>query len=188
MQKKYIIKIPANITVIYSNKKKIITFIGPVQTKSLKLQLKLNVNVCFNIIEVTLNSFEQMSNYKKKQLKSLQGTTVALIKQLLIETSSIVYQKLKFVGLGYRVFKIEEFRSKLLMFKLGYSHLLYFQIPNKLKIYCLKFTKLFILGNSYKNVTQIASLIRSYKTPEPYKGKGILYEKEKISLKEGKKI
>ena len=41
-------------------------------------------------------------------------------------------------------------------------------------------TKLFIFGNSYQNVTQIASLIRSYKKPEPYKNKGILYETEKI--------
>jgi large subunit ribosomal protein L6 len=74
------------------------------------------------------------------------------------------------------------------MFKLGYSHSLYFKIPEQLIIFCLKFTKLFIYGNSYQNVTQIASLIRSYKKPEPYKGKGILYETEKILLKEGKKI
>jgi large subunit ribosomal protein L6 len=57
-----------------------------------------------------------------------------------------------------------------------------------LKIFCLKSNKLFILGNSYLFVTQIAALIKSYKTPEPYKGKGILYATEKISLKEGKKI
>ena len=49
-------------------------------------------------------------------------------------------------------------------------------------------TKLFIYGNSYRNVTQTAALIRSYKKPEPYKGKGILYETEKIVLKEGKKV
>ena len=58
----------------------------------------------------------------------------------------------------------------------------------KIKIFCLKTTELFIYGNSYQNVTQTASLIRSYKKPEPYKGKGILYDTEKITLKEGKKI
>lgn len=188
MKKKYIIRIPSNTTIIYLEKKKIITLIGPIKTKSLKLQVKLNVHTHLNLIEVTSNSFEPIPNNKKKQLKSLQGTTVALIKQFLIETSSMISQKLKFVGLGYRVFEVDEFKNRLLMFKLGYSHPLYFKIPTKLKIYCLKFTKLFLWGNSYQNVTQIASLIRSYKRPEPYKGKGILYETEKICLKEGKKV
>lgn len=76
----------------------------------------------------------------------------------------------------------------LLHFKLGYSHHIYFRIPANLKICCLKANKLFVLGYSYLFVTQIASLIRSYKVPEPYKGKGIVYTTEKIILKEGKKV
>jgi len=188
MQKKKIIKIPQDIIVIYSDKKKMITLIGPVKTRSMFLKLKLNLLNKFNIIEVTSEPFIQISNHKKKQITALQGTTVALIKQLLLEISSIVYQKLKFVGVGYRAFEVEEFKNKLLMFKLGYSHSLYFKIPYTLKIFCLKFTRLFIYGNSYQDVTQIASLLRSYKKPEPYKGKGILYETEKIVLKEGKKV
>ena len=76
----------------------------------------------------------------------------------------------------------------LLHFKLGYSHFIYFKIPKKLKIFCLKANKLFILGYSYAFVTQIAALIRLYKVSEPYKGKGILYTTEKITLKEGKKM
>ena len=74
------------------------------------------------------------------------------------------------------------------MFKLGYSHPIFFKIPNNLQIFCFKFIKLFVWGNSYKNITQTSALIRSYKKPEPYKGKGILYEGEKIVLKEGKKV
>lgn len=190
MKKKYIIKIPSNTIMIYSNKKNIITLIGPVKTKSLKVNLKLKIYKNYNMLEVTSNLLKQTSinNNKKKQLKSLQGTTIALIKQLIIETSSIIYQKLKLIGVGYRGFEVEEFKTQVLMFKLGYSHPLYFNLPNHLNIYCLKFTKLFIFSNSYQNVTQTAALIRSYKKPEPYKGKGILYETEKIKLKEGKKI
>jgi large subunit ribosomal protein L6 len=188
MKKKSMIKIPKSITVLYSDEKKIITLIGPLKTRSLKLKVKLKVMDRINLIEVTSNPFVQISNNEKKKFKAIQGTTVALIKQLLIETSAIVYQKLKFVGVGYRAFKVDEFEDKLLMFKLGYSHSLYFKISSKLKIFCLKFTKLFIYGNSYQDVTQMASLIRSYKKPEPYKGKGILYETEKITLKEGKKV
>ena len=49
-------------------------------------------------------------------------------------------------------------------------------------------TKLFIYGDSYQNVMQTSSFFRSYKQPDSYKGKGILYNNEKIILKEGKKI
>lgn len=188
MQTKNIIKIPKNITVIYVPKKKTVTFIGPLAKKTLQLNVKLKLLKERNTIEVTQNSFVQLSNYQKKQVKAIQRTTVALIKQMLIETSTIVYGKLKFVGVGYRAFNVEEFKDKLLMFKLGYSHSLYYKIPDELKMFCLRFTKLFIYGNSYQNVTQAASTIRSYKKPEPYKGKGITYENEKIILKEGKKV
>lgn len=188
MQKKSLIKIPTDVTVLYSPEKKIITLVGPLKTRSLQLKVKLQLIGSASLIRVTFNPFIQASNRKKRQIKAIHGTTVALIKQLLIETSALVYQKLKFVGVGYRSFDVDEFKNNLLMFKLGYSHSLYFKVPKDLQIFCLKFTKLFIYGNSYQTVTQTASLIRSYKKPEPYKGKGILYETEKIILKEGKKI
>lgn len=188
MQKKSLIKIPKDVLILYSPEKKIVTLVGPFKTRSLKLKVELKLINSASLIKVTFNPFIQVSNQKKKQIKAIHGTTVALIKQLLIETSALVYQKLKFVGVGYRAFNVDEFKNNLLMFKLGYSHSLYYKIPKDLQIFCLKFTKLFIYGNSYQAVTQTASLIRSYKKPEPYKGKGILYETEKILLKEGKKI
>lgn len=186
--KKYKIKIPNNINILYSQKKKLITVIGPLNIKSLKLELKIKILKTEKTILVTRIPFSKLSNNKKKKLKTLQGTTVALIKQLLIETSSILNQKLKMIGVGYRTVNVENFNDKILMFKLGFSHPIYFKIPENTNIFCLKLTKLFIFGNSYQNVTKTASLIRSYKLPEPYKGKGILYENEKINLKEGKKI
>jgi large subunit ribosomal protein L6 len=187
MQKKHLIKIPKDVTVLYSPEKKIITLVGPLKTRSLKLKVKLKLISSNSLIKVTFDSFTLVSNHKKKKIKALQGTTVALIKQLLIETSSIVYQKLKFVGVGYRAFYVDELKKDLLMFKIGYSHPLYFKIAKDIQTFCLKSTKLFIYGNSYQLVNQLASSIRSYKKPEPYKGKGILYETEKIKLKEGKK-
>lgn len=186
--KKHLIKIPKETIVIYCNKKKIITIIGPIKKKSLKLQVELRLFEKLNTIEVTPIPFSQLSNNQKKNIKAIQGTTVALIKQLLIETSSIFYQKLKFVGVGYRAFTANNFENQVLLFKLGYSHVIYFKIPESLEISALKFTKLFISGFSYKKITQTAALIQSYKYPEPYKGKGILYENQKIVLKEGKKV
>lgn len=186
--KKYLIKIPKNTKVIYCNKNKIITVIGPLKKKSLELQVELRLKSVFNTIEVTTIPFSKLSNNDKKNIKSIQGTTVALIKQLLIETSSTFYQKLKFVGVGYRAFEVDNFEKQVLLFKLGYSHPVYFKIPENLEISSLKFTKLFISGFSYRKITQAAALIQSYKYPEPYKGKGILYENQKIQLKEGKKV
>lgn len=186
--KKYLIKIPKETIVIYCEKNKIITTIGLLKKKSLKLQVKLRFNEKPNMIEVTAIPFSKLSNNNKKNIKSIQGTTIALIKQLLIETSSIFYHKLKFIGVGYRAFEVSSFEKQVLLFRLGYSHDVYFKIPENLKISSLKFTKLFISGFSYQKITQAAALIQSYKYPEPYKGKGILYENQKIKLKEGKKV
>ena len=188
MKKTKLIRIPKNITILYIKTKKVIIFIGPEKTKLLQIKLKIKFFNKLNTIEITDKPLIKISNNQKKTLKAFQGTTLAIIKQLLIEISYALYKKLKFVGVGYRLFKVEKFEAKLLLFKLGYSHSLYFKIPDKLSIFCLKLTKLYIYGNSYQSVAQIASLIRSCKKPEPYKGKGILYNSEKIKLKEGKKI
>ena len=57
---------------------------------------------------------------------------------------------------------------------------MYFKIPKPLNSFCIKFTKLFIFGNvSNEAITKTVSLVRQCKIPEPYKGKGILYEGEK---------
>ena len=124
----------------------------------------------------------------EKNFKKLQGTTVAQIKQILIELSYKLFNKLVLVGVGYRAFVYEKMETQL-YFKLGYSHLVYFRIPTDLQIFCQKTTKLFLFGDSSLNLlTQTAAQIRSCKVPEVYKGKGILYDKEKITIKKGKKV
>lgn len=188
IRSKFIIKIPNNISAFYSEGKKIITLRGPLGQKSIKLEVKIIVLKEKNIIKVSSEVFSKVSNNRRKKIKAIQGTTTALIKQAIMEVSSIFYQKLKFVGVGYRVFDVDNYKNKLLLFRLGYSHPIYFRIPSKINIFCLKLTKLFVFGNSYQDVTQTAATIRSNKTPEPYKGKGILYENEKVVLKEGKKV
>ena len=188
ISEKYSLKISNHINILYSKTKKIIILSSPLVKKSLKLNVQLFIIKSKNIIKVSALPFSKISNNNKKKIKAFQGTTFALIKQLIVETSAQFYQKLKFIGVGYRAFNLDNFKDKLLLFKIGYSHFLYFKISKKIKIFCLKTTKLFIYGNSYQNVTQIASKIRLNKKPEPYKGKGILYDTEKIILKEGKKM
>lgn len=187
-KKKYTIKIPQNIKVLYCDKKNIMTFIGPFQKKSLKLDVKVFLTFTSNTIMVTNIPVVGASATDIKNIKKVQGTTVARIKQMLIETTYVLYHKLNLVGVGYRVFPYEKLENQL-YFKLGFSHLIYFRVSDSLKTHCQKFTKLFLFGNSsFDNLTQTAAQIRSFKRPEPYKGKGILYDQEKIVLKKGKKI
>ena len=188
LTKKHIIKIPKNISIFYSEKSRIITLIGPLRRKSLKLKTQIIISSKKKLIGVTTKPFQNISGNERKQLKVLRGTVVALLKQAILEVSVSLCKKLQLVGVGYRTFLIQVSGKNLLQFKLGYSHSIFFKIPDNLKIFCLKFDKIFISGNFYEYVTRVASLIRSYKTPEPYKGKGILYENEKIVLKEGKKV
>jgi large subunit ribosomal protein L6 len=187
-KKKYTVKIPKNIKILYCDKKNMITFIGPSQTKSLKLKVKVFLMPTLNLITVTNISAFGTSATGLKNVKKVQGTTVAKIKQILIETTYTLYHRLNLVGVGYRVFSYDQLKNQIYL-KLGYSHLIYFKIPDSLNTHCQKFTKLFIFGNcSFDVLTQTASQIRSCKLPEPYKGKGILHDQEKITLKKGKKI
>lgn len=186
--KKFNIKIPTDISVIYNEKKETLTFIGPLKQKSIKLKLKIFIDTSKKIISVSPITFSQISNKEKKKIKTLRNTTVALIKHILIETSILVYKKLKIHGVGYRVFFTESFNEKLLSLKLGYSHFIYFKIPSNLTVTCPTKTKLCIYGSSYQSVSNMSASIRANKLPEPYKGKGILYEDETIILKEGKKV
>jgi len=186
--KRYIIKIPKDICTLYCGKKKLLTLIGPLGKKSLQVKLKVLILKPENFLVITQIPFYQISSNEKKKLKSLQGTTIALIKQMILEVSFVFSKKLVFVGVGYKAFPIELFKNQLLQFKLGYSHQIYFKVLNNLNVYSHKATTIFISGSSNQNVSQTAALIRSYKKPEPYKGKGILYDNEKIVLKEGKKV
>ena len=188
IEKKQIIKIPRNIKIFYNKKTKIIIVKGLTKQKSFKINPLLTISNTNQQVEILNETSKKLSNSSKKKIQLIKTTTASLIKQLLIETNALMYQKLTLVGVGYRAFPVENFEDHLLLLKLGYSHPIYFKIPAKTEIFSLKLTKLFLYGYSYQELTFTASKIRINKTPEPYKGKGILYENEQITLKEGKKI
>jgi large subunit ribosomal protein L6 len=188
-QKKYTIKIPENVTTFYCDKKKIITFSGPLKKKSLKLEVKPFFSNTSNSLIISDLSNTHNSVIGKKKAKIMQGTTLALIKHALIEINYKLYNKIKFVGVGYRSFQMNNPLENQIFLKLGYSHMIYFRIPSPLDTHVVKFTTLFVFGNSsYNEITKLISLIRDCRLPEPYKGKGVLRYEEKITLKKGKKI
>lgn len=188
LKNKYLIKIPKHITMIYSENKKILVLSGPLGTKSLKPKVKILFSNDKKTILISSVPSSKISNKEKKNLNAIRGTIKSTIKLFFIETTSMLYQKLKLVGVGYRVFYSENLPANLITFKLGYSHQIYVKTSKKINLFCLKLTKLFIFGNSFQEITRETSEMRVLKKPEPYKGKGILYESEKIKLKEGKKI
>ncbi len=111
------------------------------------------------------------------------GTTRSLINNIVTGVSEGYVKNLEVNGVGYRA----QVQGKDLVLQLGYSHEVKHPIPQGIEIKCADQTHISIKGADKQLVGQVASEIRSYRPPEPYKGKGIKYEDEVILRKEGKK-
>lgn len=92
---------------------------------------------------------------------------------------------LRVYGVGYRAFLQEN--QRVLVFKLGYSHNLRYQVPEGVRAFLLEPTLLSLFGIDKNQVSQVASRIRGFKPPERYKGKGIRFTTERVSLFQGKR-
>lgn len=115
--------------------------------------------------------------------RSLAGTTRSLVNNMVKGVSSGFEKKLTLVGVGYRA----QVKGKVLNLSLGFSHPVEFEIPEGLKIETPSQTEIVIKGIDKQRVGQVASEIRSYRPPEPYKGKGVRYADERVVRKEAKK-
>ena len=118
-----------------------------------------------------------------KRARTLWGTTRALINNLVTGVSAGFSVNLEINGVGYRA----AVNGKVLNLQLGYSHDIDFPIPDDVKISCEKPTSITVTGADKQRVGAVAAKIRSFRKPEPYKGKGVKYETETILRKEGKK-
>lgn len=186
---RHFIKIPANLSLYYSELYQSLILKGPLKKVILKLKTKIILSKKKNNLAVTREPFLITSKNKKKRLKIIQGTLIAILKQLIIDVSINFIKKLKLVGVGFKCFILNISNKLLLQLKLGYSHSIFFKIPDNVKIYCLKVnSKIYLSGNFFSYISQLAATIRSLKLPEPYKGKGVLYDEEQIIFKEGKKL
>ncbi|HZT50943.1 MAG TPA: 50S ribosomal protein L6 [Stellaceae bacterium] len=118
-----------------------------------------------------------------KRARMLWGTTRALVANMVTGVSAGYTKTLEINGVGYRA----AVQGKNLVLQLGYSHEINFPIPADVKIACERPTLISITGADKQRVGQIAAVLRGYRKPEPYKGKGIKYADETIRRKEGKK-
>lgn len=186
---KFSLRIPQNILALYCEKKNVLIVEGPLKRASMELKLKINLDKARKTLSVSPLHVFRVSNVEKKKIKALRNTTLAKIKHLFIESSVRIFQKLKLIGVGFRADFASVFLEKaVLTLKLGFSHLVYVKVPLNLGLNSMTKTKICIHGNNYAEVSTFSAMIRSKKKPEPYKGKGFLYENEVINLKEGKKI
>ena len=156
-----------------------VIFEGPLGKTELVLPDGFSVQKDSENLELLLRCCSPSS----KVTKRLIGTFSSLIKQKIEGVSQGFKRHLRLVGVGYRA-KVEE---NSLHLRLGYSHDINIPFDLDIDIICPNQTTIIIKGVDLVKVTQKAAEIRSWRLPEPYKGKGIFYKGETIRRKEGKK-
>lgn len=114
--------------------------------------------------------------------KALQGLTRSLIANMVNGVIQGFEKRLEIVGVGFRA----DLQGKDLKLSLGFSHPIFFPVPEGIKVEVEKQTLITIKGVDKKQVGTVAAKLRSIKPPEPYKGKGIRYLGERIRKKVGK--
>jgi len=136
-------------------------------------------------VETTIEGSEVWVKPKSetKRARMMWGTTRALINNMVKGVSDGFTVNLEINGVGYRA----AVDGKNLKLALGYSHDIDYPIPDDVTMKCEKPTAISITGRDKQIVGQLAAEIRSFRGPEPYKGKGIKYSTETILRKEGKK-
>ncbi|QJC33334.1 50S ribosomal protein L6 [Enterobacteriaceae endosymbiont of Donacia clavipes] len=111
------------------------------------------------------------------------GTTRSIINSMIIGVTKGFTKKLILFGVGYKI----SIKNNKLDLSLGFSHLISYTLPKSIVGECLNQNEIILKGLDKQLLGQVAANIRSYRPPEPYKGKGIRYSDEKIKIKETKK-
>jgi large subunit ribosomal protein L6 len=115
--------------------------------------------------------------------RAMAGTTRSLISNMVTGVSSGFERKLELVGVGYRA----QAQGQKVNLTLGFSHPVIYEVPEGVTVETPSQTELLVKGIDRQKVGQVAAEIRSFRPPEPYKGKGVRYADERIVLKEAKK-
>ncbi|MDP2241090.1 MAG: 50S ribosomal protein L6 [Burkholderiales bacterium] len=144
------------------------------------LTQKLSSNVTVSKIE---NRLEFTAAHTSRQASAMSGTMRAIVANMVNGVSKGFEKKLLLVGVGYRA----QAQGDKLNLTLGFSHPVVHQMPAGVKAETPTQTEILIKGTDRQKVGQVAAEIRHYRSPEPYKGKGVRYADEKIVLKETKK-
>ncbi len=134
-------------------------------------------------VEINDGQIQVKSRLSDKKAQAMAGTMRALINNMVTGVSQGFEKKLLLQGVGYRA----QVQGKKLNLTLGFSHPVHYDIPTGIEIETPSQTEIIVKGADKQLVGQVASEIRAYRPPEPYKGKGIRYADEYVARKEAKK-
>ncbi|MCI5647259.1 MAG: 50S ribosomal protein L6 [Bacteroidales bacterium] len=176
------INIPAGVTVTL--KDNVVSVKGPKGELSQAVDPSIIVTIEDNVIKFSID--EQNDTVEQKQKQAYHGLYRALVNNMVVGVSEGYKKEMELVGVGYRVSN----QGNLVEFSLGYTHSIFIQLPPEIKVE----TKTERNKNPYISLEScdkqllglVCAKIRSFRKPEPYKGKGILYVGEQIRRKSGK--
>jgi large subunit ribosomal protein L6 len=171
---KYPVEIPAGVQVAIAGGR--LTAKGRLGEMSLPLTEYVDAKVEGNKVTVAPRGNERMA-------RTMWGTTRALVANMVHGVSTGYVKSMEITGTGFRA----SVQGKNLVMNLGYSHDVVYPVPDGIKITCERPTAVKVEGVDRRLVGQVASEIRGFRPPEPYKGKGVRYGDETIRRKEGKK-
>lgn len=177
------INIPAGVTVTLQDN--VVSVKGPKGEMSQAVDPSIIVTIENNVITFSID--ENNDTVETKQKQAFHGLYRALVNNMVVGVSQGYKKEMELVGVGYRVSN----QGNLVEFSLGYTHPIFIQLPKEIKVetkternknpyICLESCDKQLLG-------LVCAKIRSFRKPEPYKGKGIRYQGEYVRRKEGKK-
>ena len=168
------VAIPAGVEVTLDGGEIIVK--GPLGT--LKQKQNANVKIVQNGSELKVEK-----NAESLAANAMSGTMRALLANMVHGVSKGFERKLTLVGVGYRA----QAKGDVLNLTLGFSHPVEHKMPVGVKVETPTQTEIVVKGSDKQQVGQVAAEIRAYRSPEPYKGKGVRYSDEVVVIKETKK-
>ena len=168
------IALPAGVEATISAEK--ISIKGPQGTLSLSLTGQVTIKNENNTL-----TFAPVD--ESREAVAMSGTVRALVNNMVVGVSQGFEKKLSLVGVGYRA----QAQGDKLNLSLGFSHPIVHQMPAGVKCETPSQTEILIKGIDRQKVGQVAAEVRAYRSPEPYKGKGVRYANEVVVIKETKK-
>lgn len=149
---------------------------GPLGTLTQRVSQRVKIERIENRLEFKMNE-------NSRQANALSGTVRALVANMVTGVTKGFEKRLTLVGVGYRA----QAQGDKINLTLGFSHPVVHQLPQGVKAETPTQTEIVLKGTDKQVVGQVAAEVRRYRSPEPYKGKGVRYTGEQITLKETKK-
>lgn len=167
------ISMPDGVKVSYDGRQ--VSVKGPKGDLSRTIHHEVKLSIKDGFIHVT------SSSVRTKRFGALQGLTRTLVANMVVGVTKGFERALEMHGVGYRV----DLKSNVLTFALGYSHPVVYNLPDGISASVAK-NRIMLSGIDKELLGSTAAIIRSFRRPEPYKGKGIKYAEERIRRKVGK--